>query len=345
MNMLLEPYTLNASLTLANRFVMAPMTRCMAAEGLLATPEMAAYYARRADMGLIISEAVLIRPDAQGYPNMPGIFTDEQISAWHAVTDAVHTRNGKIMAQLLHVGRVSHSYFHGQTPVAPSAIALEGTLPRMRELTYPVPRALTADDIVQLVEDFAVAAENAIAAGFDGVEIHGANGYLIDQFLHYDTNHRDDAYGQTPENMSRFVLEIIDAVSARIGGERVGLRLAPAAFVLIKPDARDRAVFDHLLYELDQRPLAYLHAAINDDTAEIDYLGGRVSDYLRARYHGTLIAVGNLTPEAAERAVDRGRFDLAAIGRPVLANPDYIDRLRSQAPLADFQDSMLATLY
>lgn len=345
MKTLLEPYTLNASLTLANRFVMAPMTRCMAAEGLLATPEMAAYYARRADIGLIISEAVLIRPDAQGYPNMPGIYTDAQIAAWRKVTDAVHARDGKIMAQLLHVGRVSHPYFHGQTPIAPSAIALEGSLPRMRELTYPVPRTLTQADINQLVHDFATAAENAMRAGFDGVEIHGANGYLIDQFLHYDTNRREDEYGQTPAQMSRFALAVVDAVSERIGGQRVGIRLSPAAYVLIQPDARDRAVFDYLLQELDQRSLAYLHAAINDDTVAIDYLNGRVSDYLRVRYHGPLIGVGNLTPTQAATAIAQGRFDLAAIGRPVLANPDYIARLRSQSPLADYQDNMLATLY
>ncbi|MGL4455790.1 MAG: alkene reductase, partial [Plesiomonas sp.] len=192
MKTLMQPYALNTTLTLANRFVMAPLTRCMADQNLVPTQQIADYYARRADVGLLISEGVIIRPDAQGYPNTPGLFTDAQIAGWKNVTDAVHAKKGKIFAQLWHVGRVSHSHFHGQTPVAPSAIALEGTLPRMRELSYPVPRALSITEIAEVTEQFAQAAENAMKAGFDGVEIHGANGYLIDQFLHYSSNSRTD---------------------------------------------------------------------------------------------------------------------------------------------------------
>ncbi|MGL6148331.1 MAG: alkene reductase, partial [Plesiomonas sp.] len=332
------------TLTLANRFVMAPLTRCMADQNLVPTQQIADYYARRADVGLLISEGVIIRPDAQGYPNTPGLFTQAQIAGWKNVTDAVHAKKGKIFAQLWHVGRVSHSHFHGQTPVAPSAIALEGTLPRMRELTYPVPRALSMADITELTEQFAQAAENAMQAGFDGVEIHGANGYLIDQFLHYSSNSRTDKYGQTPENMSRFALEVVDAISNRIGGERVGLRLSPGAYVHLTGDKRERAVFDYLLSQLNQRTLAYVHAGIFDDSITFDYLDGHVSDYLRRHYQGNVIGVGGLTPDSATAAIQAQRFDLAAIGRPLIANPDYIQRVKQQLPLKAYHESMLAEL-
>ncbi|MGL6001529.1 MAG: alkene reductase [Plesiomonas sp.] len=344
MKTLMQPYALNTTLTLANRFVMAPLTRCMADQNLVPTQQIADYYARRADVGLLISEGVIIRPDAQGYPNTPGLFTDAQIAGWKNVTDAVHAKKGKIFAQLWHVGRVSHSHFHGQTPVAPSAIALEGTLPRMRELSYPVPRALSITEIAEVTEQFAQAAENAMKAGFDGVEIHGANGYLIDQFLHYSSNSRTDEYGQNPENMSRFALGVVDAISARIGGERVGLRVSPGAYVHLTGDKRDRAVFDYLLSQLNQRTLAYVHAGIFDDSITFDYLDGQVSDYLRSHYQGNLVGVGGLTPDSATTAIKASRFDLAAIGRPLIANPDYIQRVEQQLPLKTYHESMLTEL-
>ena len=222
MNTLFQPYRLNDTLTLANRFMMAPLTRCMAGPGLVPTEQMAAYYGRRADIGLIISEATIIRPDGQGYPNTPGLYSAEQIAGWKKVTSAVHANGGKIFAQLWHVGRLSHPFFHHAEVLAPSAVAHEGTVPRMRELVYQVPRALTGSEIAQLVEDYAQAAANAIEAGFDGVEIHGANGYLIDQFLHHASNLRTDNYGGSPENMSRFALEVVDAIAAtRARGGRV----------------------------------------------------------------------------------------------------------------------------
>lgn len=341
---LLQPFALNDTLTLANRFVMAPLTRCMAGPGLVPTEQMAAYYGRRADVGLIVSEAVIIRPDGQGYPNTPGLYSPEQIQGWRKVTDAVHAGGGKIFAQLWHVGRLSHPFFHHAEVLAPSAVAFEGTVPRMRELSYQTPRALTSAEIAQLVRDYAQAAANAIDAGFDGVEIHGANGYLIDQFLHHDTNLRTDEYGGSPANMARFALEVVDAIAARIGGERTGLRLSPGAYVHLNGDARDRAVFDHLVGELDRRTLAYLHVGIFDDALSFDYLGGRASDYLRAHYHGTLIGVGQLSAESAAEAIHAGRFDLAAIGRPLIANPDYIRRVRDGAELVPYSEAMLAEL-
>lgn len=342
---LYQPYRLNDVLELSNRLVMAPLTRCMAGPGLVPTEAMAAYYARRADAGLIISEATIIRPDGQGYPDTPGIYSPEQIEGWKTVTRRVHQAGGKIVLQLWHVGRVSHPTYHGQTPVAPSAIAIPGTLARRRDLEYPVPRALEIPEITELVAQYAQAAANAIDAGFDGVEIHGANGYLIDQFLHHSSNHREDAYGGSPENMARFALAVVDAVAARIGSERVGLRLSPGAYVNgIVGDTRDRAVFDYLLAQLEARRLAYLHVGIFDDRQVFDYLDGRASAYLRKHYTGTLIGCGSYTPDAAAAAIAAGDFDLVAIGRPFIANPDYVARVRDGLALEAYVDSMLSSL-
>ncbi|RUO38702.1 alkene reductase [Aliidiomarina shirensis] len=341
---LFEAFPLNSALTLANRFVMAPLTRCMAGPGLVPTDTMADYYARRADAGLIISEATIIRADAQGYPNVPGIFSDEQIAGWKKVTAKVHANGGKIFMQLWHVGRVAHSHFSGLQPVAPSAVKHEGTLPRMRDLSYEMPKALTKEDIQQLVSDYVTAAKNAMAAGFDGVEIHGANGYLIDQFLHFDTNKRTDEYGETPENMSRFALEVVDAVTAAVGAERTALRITPGAYAHIEPDARDREVFDYFIEQLNQRELAYLHLGIFDDSMTFEHLGGRSSTYIRERYQGTFISVGGLTPETAAQGITENAFDLAAIGRPFIANPDFVNRVREQKPLVEYDASMLAEL-
>lgn len=344
-DLLFKPYVLNEHLTLNNRIVMAPLTRCMAGEGLVPTDEMAAYYARRAEAGLIISEATIIRPDGQGYPNTPGLFSDAQIAGWKKVTQAVHARGGKIFAQLWHTGRVAHpAFFAGEYVLAPSAVAYEGTVPRRRDLTYTLPKAASKEEIEQLIEDYASAAENAIVAGFDGVEIHGANGYLLDQFLHYDTNLRDDEFGQTPENMARFPLAVIDAIIERIGGHRTGLRLSPGAYAHIKPDARDRAVFDYLLAELETRELAYLHEGMFDDSVEFEHLGGKVSEYMRQHYSKTLMAAGGFSAQSGASAIEQGLFELLAIGRPFIANPDYVARVRSGETLKTYDESMLAEL-
>lgn len=341
---LFEAFPLNSTFTLANRFVMAPLTRCMAGPGLVPTDTMAEYYARRADAGLIISEATIIRPDAQGYPDVPGIFTDAQIAGWKKVTEKVHAKGGKIFMQLWHVGRVAHSHFSGLQPVAPSAVQHEGTLPRMRDLSYEMPKAVTKEEIKQLIADYVIAAQNAMTAGFDGVEIHGANGYLIDQFLHFDTNKRNDEYGETAENMSRFALQVVDAVAAAVGADRTALRITPGAYAHIEPDTRDREVFDYLIDQLNQRELAYLHLGIFDDSMTFEHLGGRSSTYIRERYQGTFISVGGLTPETAEQGIRENAFDLAAIGRPFIANPDFITRVREQQPLVEYDGSMLAEL-
>lgn len=342
---LFESYKLNDAITLNNRILMAPLTRCMADAELVPTEDMVAYYARRAEAGLIITEATIIRPDGQGYPNTPGIFTQAQIAGWRKVTDAVHAKGGKIFVQLWHTGRVAHPHFFGDGDVlAPSAQKIEGSVPRMRELTYVTPKPATLEDIQGLVRDYAKAAENAMEAGFDGVEIHGANGYLIDAFLHHDSNRRTDEYGGTPANMARFALEVVDAVIARIGKDRTGLRLSPGAYFNMATDSRDRAVFDYLLPELEKRDIAFVHIGIFDDSMEFDYLGGRASSYVRAHYGKTLVGVGSYSAQSASEAIAADKFDLIAIGRPFIANPDYVARVRASEELVPYSDEMLATL-
>ena len=342
---LLLPFKLNSTIELKNRILMAPLTRCMADENLVPTQAMVEYYARRAEAGLIISEATIIRPDAQGYPNTPGLFTSEQIQGWKKVTDAVHANGGKIFAQLWHVGRVAHPHFFDGEVLAPSAIGIEGSVPRMRELTYQTPKAATSEDIQSLIADYAKAAENAVEAGFDGVEIHGANGYLIDQFLHYAANDREDEYGQTPENMSRFALEVVDAVIDTIGTDKTALRLSPGAYFNMSEDNRDKAVFDYLLAQLNTRQLAYLHGGIFDDSMRFSSLEDKTtSEYLRANYNGTLVGVGSYSFESAKGAIEENRFDLIAIGRPFIANPDYVSRISQGKELVVYDDAMLAEL-
>jgi len=342
---LLTPYQLNDTIELKNRVLMAPLTRCMADENLVPTQDMVEYYARRADTGLIISEATIIRPDGQGYPTTPGLFTSEQIQGWKKVTDAVHANGGKMFARLWHVGRVAHPHFFDGEVLAPSAIGVEGSVPRMRELTYITPKAATIDDIKSLIADFAKAAENAIEAGFDGVEIHGANGYLIDQFLHYEANVREDEYGQTPQNMALFALEVTDAVIAAVGNERTALRVTPGAYFNMSEDNRDKAVFDYLLPELEKRNLAYLHGGIFDDSTTLESLEGKTtSEFLRAGYKGTLVGVGSYSFESAKEAINEGKFDLIAIGRPLIANPDYISKVTNGEELVPYSDEMLAEL-
>ncbi|MEO2279239.1 alkene reductase [Pseudoalteromonas pernae] len=345
-DILFQPYSLSADIELNNRILMAPLTRCMAGEGLVPTQAMVDYYARRAEAGLIISEATIIRADAQGYPNVPGIFTAQQIQGWRKVTDAVHEKGGKIFCQLWHVGRVAHPHFFGGEVIGASAIGIEGTVPRMRELTYQTPRALSLEEIAQLVEDYAKAAENALEAGFDGVEIHGANGYLIDQFLHHSANQRDDIYGGSAQNRARFALEVLDAITDRIGAGRTAIRVSPGAYFLLDAgDEQDTETFDYLLAELNKRSLAYVHLGIFDDSMTFDYLGGKASAYLRKHYQGNLVGVGSYTPEQGAQAISEEAFDLIAIGRPFIANPDLVAKVKKGEALTPYSDEMLQELY
>ena len=342
---LLCPCRLSPALELANRVVMAPMTRSMAGEGLVPTAATAAYYARRADAGLLITEGAIVRAEGQGYPDVPGIFTDAQVEGWREVTRRVHAEGGVIFLQLWHVGRVSHPfYLGGELPIAPSAVALEGRLPRSGGLEYGTPRAATPEEIDELVEAFAHGAANALTAGFDGVEIHGANGYLVDQFLHHHTNRRDDAWGGSSARMARFALAVVDAVAARTGPERVGIRLSPGAYHHMAPHADDAAVFVHLLGELEKRRLAYVHVGIFDRTTFHENLGGTAEAFLRRHFTGTLIGCGGFTAASAARAVEAGEVDLTAFGRPFIANPDLVARIRTGSSFELYDQSMLDRL-
>ncbi len=341
---LFSDFSLPGGLALGNRIVMAPMTRCFAGEGLVPTEDMKNYYGVRADAGLIVTEATLVDPRAQGYPRTPGIFAASQVDAWHRVTDGVHTHGGRIFCQLWHTGRMAHSHYTGCQPVAPSAVAMRGPLPRAPELEYEMPRALTVSEMAELAECFATAARHALRAGFDGVEIHGANGYLIDQFLHQQTNRREDDYGGTPENRARFPLQVVDAVVAAVGSQRTAIRLSPQAYVNLDYTPGDEAAFDWLLPELGRRELAYVHVAAFDADQRYDYLGGRPVDYVRRRYPGTVIGCGGFTPARADSALAEKRMDLVAFGRSFIANPDLVARVRSGKTLLPYDESMLGSL-
>ncbi len=345
---LLSPVQLG-DLQLNNSVVMAPLTRCKADDDLVPTDEIAAYYERRADAGLIISEATIVMPNGQGYPNTPGIYSEAQVEGWKKVTDRVHEKGGKIFLQLWHVGRASHPVFlNGDLPVAPSAVPLTGRVHRGggEEVQYGTPRALETEELAEYIEAFAQGAANAMEAGFDGVEIHGANGYLIDQFLHENTNLRTDNYGGSVENRARFALEIVDAVLARVSSKRVGIRLSPGGYFNdIETSEEDAETFKYVLKELEGRDLAYVHTGIFDDSMEFEPLGGRVTPFLRANYKGTVMGCGSYTPETADKALGNNVMDLAALGRPFIANPDLVARLKAGQELKEYDEATLDTLF
>jgi N-ethylmaleimide reductase len=324
------------SLQLAHRIVMAPMTRNRAGEGNTPTELAVRYYEQRATAALIITEGTQVSPEGVGYPNTPGIHSEAQERAWRRVTDAVHARGGRIFLQLLHVGRVSHPSLqpNGRLPVAPSAIA-----PRGMALTYEgpqpfvVPHALTLDEISVIVQQFAEGARRALAAGFDGVEIHGANGYLIEQFLLDGTNQRGDVYGGSIENRARFLLEVTSAVSSAVGASRVGVRLSPRGTFNDMSDANRSDIFSYAVKQLDAFGLAYLHLV--DPIAPAAVAEGRLAPALRALFSGPLIINGGFDRETGAAAIERGDADFVAYGVKFLANPDLPERWRLGARLND----------
>ncbi len=347
-NILFSAYQLNTHLTLKNRIVMAPMTRVNATDDHIPTQPMIDYYARRADAGLIITEGTIISQDALGHKRVPGIFNHAQVAEWKKVSDAVHANNGLIFMQIWHVGRVSHpDLLNGRLPVSASETMMSGKVNRSDHLTYGKSRAASLEEIKSLIAAYATAARNAVEAGFDGVEIHGANGYLIDQFLHHDTNKRDDNYGGSPDNMARFALEVVKACGEVIGYERVGLRLSPGAYLNeITGDERDANTFQYLLEQLNQLSIAYVHTGNFNDQQQFKELHGlSMTAFIRMHYKGTVIASGSYTAERAQEGIEQGMFDLVAIGRPFIANPDLITRLRTHAELVNYDASMLRTLY
>ncbi len=327
---------------------MAPMTRCMADDVNSPTEMMAAYYRRRAGAGLIVTEGTIISPSATGYNNVPGIFTQKQIDGWRLVTEAVHHDDGRIFLQIWHVGRVSHpSFLNGELPISASDTVMTGRIKRSEGLNYGPARAATIDEIHALVVCFANAAENAMKAGFDGVEIHGANGYLIDQFLHCHTNLRQDEYGVTPENMVKFPLDVVNACIQRIGAHKVGVRLSPGAYLNeIVGDKRDKLVFQTLFERLNKLSLAYVHTGNFSDKVLFPELDNKtMTAFIRANYQGTLIACGGYSFEEAQNHIKNHDFDLIAIGRPFIANPDLISKLKKDESIRAYDDSMLSTLY
>lgn len=337
------PYALGP-LTLANRIIMAPLTRNRAAAGLVPGPHAAEYYAQRASAGLIITEATQISAQAQGYQDTPGLYTPDQIAGWRVVTDAVHAKGGRVFVQLWHVGRVSHVDLQpgGADPVAPSAIRAETkTFVNNGFVETSMPRALTLEEIPGIVEDFRQAAANAIAAGFDGVEIHGANGYLLDQFAKDGANQRADAYGGSVENRARLMLEVAAAITAEIGADRTGIRLSPVSPANGVSTSDPQTQFDYIVERLNTLGLVYIHVVEGAtggprDVAPFDFMG------LRRRFTGTYIANNGYDLDLAGKHLAGGQADLCAFGRPFIANPDLVARLKSGAALAAINP---ATIY
>jgi N-ethylmaleimide reductase len=331
---LFRPYRAG-DLAFANRIVLAPMTRSRALAGNVPSPLAAQYYAQRASAGLLITEGTQVSPQGVGYIRTPGIHSADQVAGWKTITDAVHAAGGRIFAQLWHVGRISHPDFHdGQLPVAPSAIRADGEAftPAGRQ-PIPTPRALTLEEIPGVVEQFHLAAVNAKEGGFDGVELHGANGYLLDQFLRDGANARTDRYGGTIESRARFPLEVVDAVVGVWGAGRVGYKIAPYFSMFGMSDSDPVATFSHLAQELSRRGLLYLHVTEPAAGPMASSREPRITPMLRRLFGGALIVNGGYDRDSGEAVVAAGEADLVAYGVAFLANPDLPERFRRSAPL------------
>ena len=335
-----------AGTALANRIVMAPMTRSRNPDGI-ANALTARYYAQRASAGLIVTEGTPVTPSGVGYISVPGIWSAQQTAGWKLTTEAVHAKGGRIFAQIWHVGRMSHRFFQpgGDAPLSASAVPvadspfnqafiLDDNGQPARVPPTP-PRALETEEVQQLVQAFADAAANAVEAGFDGVEIHAANGYLFEQFLNPNTNRRTDPYGGSRENRVRFALEVVDAVAARIGAGRTGIRVSPNGFVFdMQPYADNTETYLYLARELAARNIAYLHLSDNGTGDGAPHaIDKALLTQLRAAFPGPLILAGKMDKERAQSLIDAGLIDLAAFGQPFISNPDLVERLRNDLPL------------
>lgn len=326
------------NIELSNRIVMAPMTRTRSKNGIM-TQMNAKYYAQRASVGLIITEGTSVSESAMGYLYVPGIYNAAQVESWKLVTDAVHEKGGKIFTQLWHVGRVAHisnqpNHFQ---PVAPSAILAKDSTAWGIEngvegrVQVSTPRALVKAEIPEIVQSYVKAAVNALSAGFDGIEIHAANGYLVDQFLNPDTNLRTDEYGGSIENRARFALEVIDAVAAAIGADKVGIRVSPYGTQHDMSVYHDiEAMYKYLASEFSERGIAYVHL---HDQGELYSEHFDFIEKFREWYSGNIILAGFLTKEVAEDLIEKQLVDLAAFGRPLIANPDLVERFKHNYPL------------
>ncbi len=321
---------------LRNRIVMAPLTRNRAGAGLVPGPFAAEYYAQRAAAGLIIAEATQISAQAQGYADTPGCYTDDQVRGWQSVTNAVHAAGGTIVVQLWHTGRVSHTSFQtgGQAPVGPSAVRAKTKtfVAGQGFIDVSMPRALDLGEIPGIIEDFRLAATRAIEAGFDGVELHGAHGYLLDAFLRDGTNHRTDQYGGPIENRARLLIEVAQACAEAIGNNRLGVRLSPVSTAGDSRDSNPQALFNHVVERLNPLGLAYIHIVEGEtggarDSIAFDYAA------LRDRFDGVWMVNNGYDRQMAIDAVASGRADLVSFGRLFMANPDLVERLRANGPL------------
>lgn len=333
---LFDPVTVGG-MNLRNRLVMNPMTRCRAGTDAVPAPIMATYYGQRADAGLIVTEGTAPSPNGRGYARTPGLWNAAQVEAWKPVTAAVHAKGGRIFAQIMHVGRVAHpgNMIEGGKIVSPSDVVLAGQMYTdeggMQD--YPAPQPLTADEIVSTRAEFVNAAKNAIAAGFDGIELHGANGYLLEQFLSPDTNRRTDAYGGSVENRLRFVLEVAQATADAIGGDKVGIRISPYGMASgMGPYPEVQETYLKLLKGLADAGLVYVHVA---DHAAMGNpaIPAEFKQAMRDAWPRTFMIGGSLDAEAGEAAVASGLVDLVGMGRAFLANPDLVTRLKNGLPL------------
>jgi len=319
---------------------MAPMTRARTGSKGIPNDLVATYYAQRASAGLIISEATAVHPRGDGWPGAPGIYTDEQQAGWATVADAVHAEGGRIFMQIWHMGRaVLSESIQGQKALAPSPIAADGELPNSDGIptAFETPEVMSVAQINEAVSAFAIAARRAVDAGLDGVEIHAANNFLIDAFLRDGTNQRDDAYGGSVENRSRFLLEVVDAIVAEIGAGKVGVRFSPTNAVFGISDTDPEAIFTYAARKLSKRKLAYLHVlepALDSGSTMAVGLAP-VAPALRKAYDGLMILNGSLTHETGQSALISGAADAVAYGVPYISNPDLVERLRSHIPLTE----------
>ena len=336
---LYDPVKIGA-LELPNRIVMAPLTRMRAFEERAPGPLNLEHYVQRASAGLILTEATSVTPHGVGYPNTPGLWSELQVQRWTQIVAAVHKAGGRIVTQLWHVGRISDpAYLDGKLPVAPSAIAPNGNVSVLRpQKAYEVPRALETEEIPAIVADFRKAAENAKRAGFDGVELHAANGYLFDQFLHDGSNKRTDRYGGSIENRARFLLEAVDALLEIWPADRIGIHLNLMSSSHSVQDSNPAALFGYVAEQLNARKLAFIFAreSLDGDTP-------RLAPLVRQKFKGALIANEGLTRESAERIVANGEVDAASFGRLYIANPDLVERFRHKAPLNEVNSKTIYT--
>ena len=335
-NQLFEKYTL-ANITLTNRVVMAPMTRSRAIQNI-PNDLMATYYAQRASAGLIITEGTSPSPNGLGYARIPGIYSVEQIEGWKKVTNAVHAKGGKIIIQFMHTGRVTHEINlpEGAKVVGSSTIAAAGDMwtDAQGMLPHTTPQALTTEEVKATIIEYVQAAKNAVEAGFDGVELHAANGYMIEQFINGTINNRTDEYGGSVENRSRFLLEIAAQTVAAIGKEKVGVRISPfSTFNDIPAYDEVDETYIHIAQELNGLGIAYLHY-LDHSPSGLDLVSQKLRNTFRSTFKNTLISCGAFTKDSAEAALESGQVDLIAFGKPYLSNPDLVERLAADAELA-----------